>query len=286
MLSSKAVLAESQSIQSTPSLGVQLFTVSETLEKDFEGTLQAIRQIGYAEVETAGSLHRSVVQWRTALENAGLRCASVHLADDEPIPVMMDFAASLGARYVVTALYMLNPTPDDSAYRQMLARLEPDDYKRMGDQCNRLGEQARERGLQLAYHNENIEFVRLSTGTGYDMLLSSTDADLVQLELDCGWMIAAGQSPVRYLRANPGRIRMLHVKDFKRIGKPIHGLRQGDAPQSTELGRGTIDYVPIIQAAQASGVEHYFVEEEPPFATPPMQALAVDYRYTARLLTK
>jgi sugar phosphate isomerase/epimerase len=265
-------------------VGLQLFTVSESLERDFEGTLHSLHGIGYREVETAGALNRSVAQWRTSLGGAALRCASVHLVGDDPIPAMMDFAKELGAAYVVTALYMLNPTPDDAAYRRMLASLTLDDYKRMADACNRLGRQAKERGLTLAYHNENIEFEPISGRLGYDTLLAETDPDLVKLELDCGWMIAAGHDPARRLLAHPGRYRMLHVKDFMPIAKPTYGASDADAPKSAELGRGFIDYRPIISAARRAGIEHYFVEEEPPFETPVTRALTIDYRYLRTIL--
>jgi sugar phosphate isomerase/epimerase len=267
-------------------VGLQLYTVSESLAENFEGTLQSVREIGFEEVETAGTLHRSVAQWRKSLNSAGLQCASAHLLGDDPMSLMMDFAKEIGATYVVTALYMLNPTADEASYRRMIAHLTLDDYKRMAEQCNRLGEQAKQRGLQLAYHNENIEFEPKSGSNGYKTLLAHTDPRLVKLELDCGWMVAAGHNPAEYLLAQPGRYRMLHVKDFKPIVKPTYGLVAGDKPESARLGQGTIDYVPIIRAARRAGIEHYYVEEEPPFAMPPLQALEIDYRYAKSMLAR
>jgi sugar phosphate isomerase/epimerase len=268
----------------TSAVGLQLYTVAQSLEKNFESTLQSIHRIGYGQVEAAGALHRSAAQWRKSLNNVGLHCASAHLLGDDPIPAMMDFAKEIGAAYVVTALYMLNPTPDGAAYRRMIASLTLDDYKRMAEQCNRLGEQAKQRDLQLAYHNENIEFEPKAGSTGYKTLLAETDARLVKLELDCGWMVAAGHDPVEYLLAHPGRYRMLHVKDFKPIAKPTYGLAEGDSPESAQLGRGTIDYLPIVKAARRAGIEYYYVEEEPPFVTPVLQALEIDYKYTKAIL--
>jgi sugar phosphate isomerase/epimerase len=282
-LASKAGFAD-MTRPAPPPIGLQLFTVSESLERDFEGTLQSIRRIGYREVETAGALNRSAAQWRTSLGKTGLRCSSVHLVGEDPASAMMDFAKELGAAYVVTALYLLNPTSDDASYRRMLASLTLDDYQRMADACNRLGKQAKERGLTLAYHNENVEFEPEAGRLGYDTLLAETDPDLVKLELDCGWMVAAGHDPTRYLLAHPDRYRMLHVKDFMPIEKPTYGIVDGDAPKSAELGRGFIDYRPIIDAGRRAGIEHYFVEEEPPFATPMAQALTIDYRYLRTIL--
>jgi sugar phosphate isomerase/epimerase len=267
-------------------VGLQLYTVAESLDRDFEGTLQSIHKIGYGQVEAAGALRRSAAQWRKSLNNVGLLCASAHLLGDDPIPAMMDFAKEIGATYVVTALYMLNPTPDDAAYRRMIARLTLDDYKRMAEQCNRLGEQAKQRDLQLAYHNESIEFEPKAGSTGYKTLLAETDARLMKLELDCGWMVAAGHDPAEYLLAHPDRYRMLHIKDFKPIAKPTYGLVASDSPESAQLGRGTIDYLPIVKAARRAAIEYYYVEEEPPLVMPVMQALEIDYKYAKAILAR
>jgi len=85
---------------------------------------------------------------------------------------------AIGAKYVITALYLLKREPDDNAYITMVKRLTLDDYKAMAEQCNRLGEQAKSRGLQFGYHNENVEFRPLRGGTGYDELLLSRTPSL------------------------------------------------------------------------------------------------------------
>src|ERR1700722_7334524 len=60
-------------------LGLQLFTVMTLLEKDFEGTLKAIADIGYKEVETIGSFGRQPRQVRSLLDKYGLVSPSQHL---------------------------------------------------------------------------------------------------------------------------------------------------------------------------------------------------------------
>jgi hypothetical protein len=49
-------------------------------------------------------------------------------------------------------------------------------------------------------------------------------------------------------------------------------------PPSTELGRGTIDYLPIFEAAKKTGIEHAFAEQEE-FDMPAMEALKIDADY-------
>jgi sugar phosphate isomerase/epimerase len=79
---------------------------------------------------------------------------------------------------------------------------------------------------------------------------------------------------------------MLHVKDFKNITKPVTEIFSADRPAATELGRGSIDYKPIVEAGLKAGVKHIFVEQEGPFKeVPAMEAAEIDYRYLKPLLS-
>jgi sugar phosphate isomerase/epimerase len=265
-------------------LGLQLYTVRTELARDFDRTLEAIRAIGFEEVEMAGFFDKSARQLGASLRNAGLRCASVHFPERMDPLDAMDTAREIGAKYVVTALYLLKPTDDDAAYFRLVKNLRLDDYKSMADQCNTLGERARSRGLVLAYHNENMEFKPLSGGTGYDELLRLTEPNLVKLELDCGWVAAAGRSPAEYLSRYGDRYRLLHVKDFKPTVPASYGDSAATVPVPTELGRGHMRYQPILEAAGKARIEYYYVEQEAPFKDMTvLEALKVDYRYMRRL---
>jgi sugar phosphate isomerase/epimerase len=100
-------------------------------------------------------------------------------------------------------------------------------------------------------------------------------------------MTAAGRSPVDYFKRYPNRYRMIHVKDFLALSQPVTSLDEAERPQGTELGKGSIDYRPIFTAAEAAGVEFYYVEQEPPFiGTTALEAATADYAYLHRLLNQ
>jgi sugar phosphate isomerase/epimerase len=67
---------------------------------------------------------------------------------------------------------------------------------------------------------------------------------------------------------------MLHVKDFKMTPS----VTPANAPPSTELGHGTIDYHPIFEAAKKADIKHVFIEQEE-FDMPEMEALKIDADY-------
>ena len=253
--------------------GIQLYTVAADLQKDVPNTLREIRAIGYAEVETAVFAGLTAKQFREELDRAGLACHSAHLqmnaADLSPV---FEDANAVGAHFAVC-----------SAMLPSTASTQPtvDDYKRMAARLNDIARQAKRAGVQYAYRNHNMEFRQLDGQiVGYDVLLKETDPALVDFEIDCGWMIAAGYQPTAYFKQYPERIKMLHIKDFVRGSRISTSLAKDSRPQGTELGRGYIDYRPILKAAAAIPIQHYFVEQEPPFPDmPAMQAAQVDYNY-------
>jgi sugar phosphate isomerase/epimerase len=253
--------------------GIQLYTVGKELRNDVPGTLKDVRSIGYIEVETAGFAGLTAKPFRAALDVAGLKCISSHFfdyRDPDPGPFFAD-ANTLGVRYVVTSVI-------NALIKAPAGQLPTlDNYKAMADFLNKLGQKAKDAGLQLAYHNHSGEFKDLGGGKmGYDVLLEQTDPDLLKFELDCGWIVAGGQNPVDYFKRYPNRYRMIHVKDFI--------LSPGHEPQGVVLGKGVIDYKPIFVAAKAAGVEQYYVEQEPPFiGTTALEAAKLDYEYVRAL---
>ena len=266
-------------------VGIQLWTVDTALQANPALTLRTLQRIGYGSVETAGLANLSVSQFRKLLDDSGLRCPSAHLdfLSGEP-SALIDDAKTLGAEYAVSSILRLGtgaPLPGPAA-PAALARLLPmtiEDALKTADIANKLGQQTKKAGIQFAYHNHYFEFVDQGGGDiAYDVLLRNTDPDLVKFEIDCGWMIAAGYDPLVYFQKYPNRFPLIHVKDFKPVpagSKVSPALRVG-----TELGRGSIDYRPILAAAEKAGLKHYFAEQEGPFdKVSPLDAARVSFDY-------
>jgi sugar phosphate isomerase/epimerase len=268
-------------------VGIQLYMVNADLTKDPSGTLKKLAEIGYSEVETAGWGKLSAAQFRELLRDSGLRAPSAHLDfGTQDTDKLLDDAKTLGVEYVVSS--MLPPKDEGIAdFYKSLNSLSADDFRRIAAQANEIGQRAKAAGMQYAYHNHNFEFRDLGEGkTGYDILLEETDVSVVKFETDCGWMKVGGKDPVEYLRSRGHRIAMLHVKDFKNITKPVTSLFSSDRPIPAELGRGSVDLKPIVDAGLKAGVKHIFVEQEPPFKeVPAMEAAGIDYRFLKSLLS-
>ena len=176
-------------------IGLQLYTVKEQMQKDFDGTLKQVAAVGYKEVETAGFFDKKPAEVKKSLADAGLHCGSMHIGMGG-IEETISYAQEVGAKYVISSVTLPKPPSgktDMKGFMAQIASFTQDDYKLMAQRCNEMGEQAKKAGLQFGYHNHNFEFKPFPDGGfGYDVLLSSTDPSLVKFELDCGWMVAAG----------------------------------------------------------------------------------------------
>jgi len=258
-------------------VGIQLYTVNEPMQADAAGTLKQLRKIGFGVVESAGFGKLSAKQFRQLLDDAGLVCPSAHLGfNPDDLGAAFDDANALGATYATSGsldALVKAANPKTILAKQAMSREEA---MQTAELANRFGAAAKRAGLQYVYHNHAREFADLGGGAnGYDILLRETNPDLVKFEIDCGWMIFAGHDPIAYFNKYPNRFPLIHVKDFLPDSDKSTGKMLG-----AELGHGVVDYKPIFAAAAKAGLQHYFAEQEGPFARMgQMQAAQVDYDY-------
>lgn len=267
--------------------GIQLWTVNGLMQLDAPATLAALRAIGYTKVESAGFGKRSAQEFRVLLDAAGLRCPSAHLdfLKGEPAKLFAD-AKSIGADYATSSILVLGTgAPSYSGlaprgYAWQFSAMTQADAHKAAARANELGRLARRVGLRYAYHNHFFEFVPDAGVTAYDILLRETDPDYVWFEIDCGWMMAAGHDPVNYMERHPGRIAMIHARDFEPVPADAGEAGRPARRICTELGHGFIDYRRILRAAKTAGVRHCFAEQDGDFAHMiPIEAAKVAYRY-------
>jgi sugar phosphate isomerase/epimerase len=257
-------------------IGLQLYSVRDLLPKDYEGTLRQLGALGYREVEAAGFFGHSPGEVKQAMDQAGLRCVSAHYPLRDLLPKVdetIQFGKDLGLNYIVCASPWLKDASrvKDPGSRAARDTMTLDDWRWNAEQFNRIGESVNAAGIRFAYHNHTGEFRAENGVVFYDELLRATDPAKVTMEMDCGWVVVGGKNPADYLTRYPMRFSMLHVKDFKMSGTAVGST----PPPSTEMGRGSIDYRPIFEAAKKTHIEHAFVEQEQ-FDMPPMEALKID----------
>lgn len=246
-------------------VGLQLYTVRDAMAKDVPGTLERVAQIGYKEVEFAGYFNHSPHDIHEMLEKYKLSAPSSHVsypADAEAWKKTLGEAKTVGHHYVTVAW-----TPEEK-------RQGPDAYKRVADDFNKAGAEAKKAGLQFAYHNHDYELAAAGEGPlPLDVLFTNTDPALVTFEMDLYWMVHGGADPIAYFKKYPGRVSMVHVKDA--MPGPDHKM--------TAVGQGSIDFPKIFayDAAHGSHIKHAFVEHDQP--EDPFASIKTSYEYLAKM---
>jgi sugar phosphate isomerase/epimerase len=255
-------------------VGVQLYTVRDLMQTDFDGTIAKVASIGYKEVEFAGYFGRTPQQVRTVLDKNGLSAPGTHVQYDEldeKFPSVIEASKTIGIEYIVCPWI-----PED-------LRKSPDIWKQASEKFNRCGEQTKKAGLQFAYHNHWFEFLPVNGVMPYDLLLKECDSHLVKMEMDLCWITVGGGDPFKYFNEYPGRFPLVHVKDVKKLPKVTEagGQNFGDSVDLTAVGHGVINWKKIFAQSDKAGIKHYIVEHDKP--ENPFQSITESYAYLSKL---
>jgi sugar phosphate isomerase/epimerase len=238
-------------------IGIQLYTLRNEIKDDVEATLKAVADAGYKQVEPYG--FPDAVPMMNAAKDCGLMIRSSHFAwdsvvnpDDQgvmPFSEILDKARDAGLTHLVIP------------YLQDRNRKTLDDYRLLAERCNRAAEQAKQAGIQLAYHNHAFEFKPIKGGkTGYEVMMEEFSPDM-KFEVDVFWVQVGGKDSVELIRSLKGRVSQLHLKD---LNESIDTPNYGTIPQEAfeELGDGVIEMEPIIDVAEEAGVAICHVEQD------------------------
>jgi sugar phosphate isomerase/epimerase len=228
-------------------VGLELYSVRNALKVDPMGTVRAVAGLGYQCVE----FYAPYFDWtegqtkdmRKLMDDLGIHCYSTHNDSSylapEKISRARDLNHILGCKYIVMA----------SSHEK--AGL--DGWKAVADSLNFAAEQLESSGLKAGYHNHQTEFLPIDGVRPIEILAKNTKPS-VMLQLDVGTCIEAGSDPVAWIRANPGRIRSLHLKEWS--PEPGKGY-------TVLFGEGVAKWNAIFEAAESvGGVEYYLIEQE------------------------
>ena len=237
-------------------IGLQLFTVSDHLEKDLGGHVQARcmklvtgtwRSAGPS-IFTERSPRNSNACSTTAASARSARISPRSNSKPNSQKSIAD-ARECGITYIGLA------SLDDQDRKSL------DAIKRDADWFNHVGEAVNKAGGHFFYHGHNFDYASVGGVIEYDELLRRTDPKLANFQLDCFWCVRAGKDPVDYFNRFPGRFLQLHIKDLKPGFPPSTG--GDDRPGAfTEVGQGVIDWRRIFKAAPKGGLQHYYVEQD------------------------
>lgn len=255
-LAAPVVSALGASAAARPQIGLELFSVRQELAQDLFGTVRRVATVGYEAVEFFSPYYQwepgYARQVRQLLDEVGMKAPSTHNGANVFTPEGLKKAIELNQILGSTLIVMASAGRDVQTL---------DDWKRVAERLSVAAETLRPLGMRAGFHNHQVEFTPLGGTRPMDVLAKGTPQDVV-LQFDVGTCIDAGQDPVAWITANPGRIRSIHCKDWAPGEGPDKGYH-------VLTGEGVAPWKAIRAAAESvGGVDTYLIEQEGSRFTP------------------
>jgi inosose dehydratase len=190
----------------------------------------------------------------------GFHVAVLHDPGHDPlrgVDAFIDECLAAKAGMVVLAAgtgqdgYDVRPVLDEAGWQTLLANLD------------RIADHARSRGVEASLHPHIGTMIE--TGTETQRVL---DGSHIGLCVDTGHLAAAGADPGAIVRANPERVRHVHLKDVDSAlaAQVVAGsLTFADAVRQgmfVPLGTGDVDVTGIVAALEGAGYQGWYVLEQ------------------------
>ena len=276
-------------------IGIQLSTIRGVIEKNgIYETMKRCHELGYRciEISQIPMTAENVVEFKRAQQDFGIKVAAINASMTAMRPGMEclenDYAKSLKDLSTLDCNMLrlgMGPIAQMATKEGMI---------RFCEETEQYVQKLKKDGIDYYYHNHSCEFMKVDGKYILDHIKDSTS---MGFELDIHWIHAGGEDPVRIINRYAGRIRLLHLKDYRivvdgddfdfgkrfALGKklkemgieikqvsPMYG-----AIQFAEVGEGTLPIKECIDAGLAGGSEYFLIEQDSCYDRDPLDSLAI-----------
>ena len=229
-------------------VALQLYSIYKATQEDLKGALKAVKEMGYTCVEFADYHGFSAEEIKAMLDEFGLECISVHQRyEDFLTGGYIDTLKTLGAKFCAVPWMPRSRHKGGEEFMQTL-----EDFKNFSSKL-------KENGIQLTYHNHDGEFEKYEGKYLLDWLYEELPADVLETEIDTGWVQYAGLNPAEYVLKYKGRARTVHLKDFVYTDEKT---KFDNNFEGKPIGGGIVDFKELIASCEKAGSEYLIVEVE------------------------
>ena len=216
--------------------GLQLYSVRDITQTDFEGALRQVAEMGYTMVETAGFFGHGANEVAAMLKTYGLKCCSTHTSlteISENIKGVIDFHRNIGCSDIIIPSARFKTKDDlDNTIERMNAAFPIIEAE----------------GMKLHYHNHSAEFWKNLDGQiAWDEIANRTN---IIFQIDTFWALNAVLDPVETIEKYKDRVRFIHLKD----GVPQDLTDSESKPQGRSLGSGNAPVKKVRDKAIELGI--------------------------------
>ncbi len=245
-------------------VALQIYSVRKDASSDLRSTLEKVKKMGYAGVEFAGLYGNAPEDIKKMCEEIGLVPISAHVPYRDmvadPEKVLADYE-TIGCKFVAIPYLGEEDRPGTENFPKVI------------ENAKLIGKVAKEKGMQLLYHNHDFEFATINGKYALEVLYDEVDADLLKTELDTCWVNVGGEEPAAYVRKFSGRAPVVHLKDFfgeksddmyELIGIEKKAPARPANFEFRPVGSGVQNFPEILKAAEDAGAEWVIVEQDQP----------------------
>ena len=240
-------------------IAIHLFSLRNTMPNDVEGTLIALKKMGYDGVEFAGFYGKTPQEMRELCDKVGLIPLSSHI----PFPSIRDElerhiadSVALGVKYV------------GISYMHLDYHKGGEKHEGVYESLKEISARFAEKGIKLLYHNHNFEMCEFEGKRLHDWLFEALTPEELQPELDTGWLELEVGEAERYIRKFKDRCDIVHVKSYygkdgfdALVHSPIE-QKPRDAFDFCNYELGRLDIPAIVNASVDSGAKWLVVEQD------------------------
>ncbi len=249
-------------------IAVQMYTL-RSLTTPLDDLLGQLAAIGYSGIETVGNQGvADPAELRGLLDKHGLTVCSAHVALaqlEADMDEVVRFHQAIGNQtLVIPWIGETLRAPDAAGWRQL------------GGKLDGLGQQLRDQGMKLLYHNHAFEMAEIEGELAIDWLLDGADARNLGFEIDLAWVQRGNQNGVKLLSRYAGRCPRVHCKDVAAAGQ------NEDQMGFADVGYGVMVWGELLAAAKAAGAEWYIVEHDLP--KEPLESVRRSYGFLSKQL--
>ncbi len=183
--------------------GIQLYSLRDISEKNFEETFKVSAELGFEFAETAGFFGHSAEQVKEWLDKYNLRISGTHTSLDEldnDFEGVVKYHKIIGNKKIIVPWA---PMSNNEALEQTAKRI------------NKYQPMLSEHGIEMGYHNHFKEFVLNDDAVCPIAYLS--EKTNIKFEIDTYWAFVANHDPIAVMEEYRERlIGCIHLKDGRR----------------------------------------------------------------------
>ena len=264
-------------------IGIQMSTIKNKItELGAYDTLKACAGLGYhcVEVSQVAMTPENVEGMRKASEEFGVKIAACTAALEPMMPGMPGEYLSTDFDKIVNDCRTLNCDMLRIGMLPMTCMGSRDKALDFVKRADEMALKLKEYGIDLYYHNHHVEFVKYDGQYLLDIIKDTTKQ--MGFELDIHWIQRGGENPVEFIKKYAGRIRLLHLKDYRigQIRMPEGAFEPGAFMQAfsnivefAEVGEGNLPVKECIEAGLAGGSEYFLIEQDDTYGRDPFESL-------------